>query len=267
MHANPHQIRRFENKIALITGGASGIGRATANRLADEGAHAIIADLNAEMGNRAVSQIEEAGGEATFLHVDLSDDTSVRKAGQIVSETFPTLHMLVNNAAILRIGNIEDGEWRKNWEPETRIVRGWVLLTEVFLPLLKKQGGAIVNTSSEGGFLGRKNLLVYDAIKASLVSMTKTMAYEFVDYGIRVNAVAPGWIVTEMHFGDAPDPQARRKELAETPISSCIMGRRAPPEEVASVIAFLLSEDASYITAQTIHVDGGRMGMNLPKKK
>ena len=267
MHANRHQMRRFENKIALITGGASGIGRATANRLADEGAHAIIADLNVEMGNRAVSQIREAGGEATFLQVDLSDDTSVRKAGRIVSETFPTLHMLVNNAAILRQGNIEDGEWRQNWEPETRIVRGWVLLTEVLLPLLKKQGGAIVNTSSEGGFLGRKNMLVYDAIKASLVSMTKTMAYEFVDYGIRVNAVAPGWVVTEMHFGNAPDPQARRKELEETPISSCIMGRRAQPEEVASVIAFLLSEDASYITAQTIHVDGGRWGMNLPKKK
>ena len=97
--------------------------------------------------------------------------------------------------------------------------------------------------------------------------MTKTMAYEFVDYGIRVNAVAPGWILTEMHFGKAPDPQAYRKELEATPISSCIMGRRAQPEEVASVIAFLLSEDASYITAQTIHVDGGRMGMNLPKKK
>ena len=89
------------------------------------------------------------------------------------------------------------------------------------------------------------------------------MAYEFVDYGIRVNAVAPGWIVTEMHFAKHPDPQARKKELEETPITSCIMKRCAQPEEVASAIAFLLSDDASYITGTTLHVDGGRMGMSV----
>jgi 3-oxoacyl-[acyl-carrier protein] reductase len=136
-------------------------------------------------------------------------------------------------------------------------------MTQVLLPLLKKEGAAIVNLSSEGGFLGRPGQWVYDAIKAGLVSATKTMAYEFVDYGIRVNAVAPGWIVTEMHFAKHPDPQARKKELEETEITSCIMKRRAQPEEVASAIAFLLSDDASYITGTTLHVDGGRMGMSV----
>lgn len=130
-------------------------------------------------------------------------------------------------------------------------------MTQMLLPLLKKVGGAIVNLSSEGGFLGRPRQVVYDAIKAAVVSVTKTMAYEFVDYGIRVNAVAPGWIVTEMHFGNAPDPAARKHELETTPIASCIMQRRARPEEVASVIAFLVSEDASYMTGTTLHVDGG----------
>ena len=120
-----------------------------------------------------------------------------------------------------------------------------------------------MNLSSEGGFLGRPGGWVYDAIKAALVSLTKTMAYEFVEYGIRVNAVAPGWVVTEMHFGRAPDPAARKKELEETPINSCIMKRRCGPEEIASAIAFLLSDDASYITGQTIHVDGGRWGMSV----
>ena len=264
MQANPWGTIRFTDKVALITGGASGIGRATANRLAAEGAHVIIADNNAEMAHKAVAEIQETGGKALYVEVDLADDESVATAARTVAEKFSALHVLVNNAAILRSGTIEGGAWIPNWEPETAIgLRGWVLITQHLLPLLKQEGGAIVNLSSEGGFLGRRGQWVYDAIKAGLVSLTKTMAYEFVEYGIRVNAIAPGWIVTEMHFGRAPDPAARKKELEESPISSCIMKRCGGPEEIASATAFLLSDDASYITGQTIHVDGGRWGMSV----
>jgi 3-oxoacyl-[acyl-carrier protein] reductase len=264
MTTNPYGMTRFTNKVALITGAGSGIGRATAVRLAAEGAHVIIVDNQVQMGKQTVAQVESAGGVGTFVEADLADDSSVKAAAQAVTERFSALHMLVNNAAVLRLGTIADGAWLANWEVETRIgLRGWVLMTQLLLPLLKREGGAIVNLSSEGGFLGRPRQVVYDAIKAALVSVTKTMAYEFVDDGIRVNAVAPGWIVTEMHFGHAPDPAARKQELESTPITSCIMKRRAKPEEVASAIAFLLSDDASYMTGTTLHVDGGRVGMSV----
>ena len=264
MQTNPWGTIRFTDKVALITGGASGIGRATANRLSAEGAHVIIADNNAEMANRAVSEIQKTGGKATYIAVDLAEDESVIAAARAATEKFSALHILVNNAAILRTGKIEDGAWIPNWEPETAVgLRGWVLMTQHLLPLLKQEGAAIVNLSSEGGFLGRPGQWIYDAIKAGLVSLTKTMAYEFVEYGIRVNAVAPGWIVTEMHFGGAPDPAAQKKAFEELTISSCIMKRLAKPEEVAAAITFLLSDDASYITGQTIHVDGGRWGMSV----
>lgn len=264
MALNPNTSSRFEGKTALVSGGASGIGRATAERLAAEGARVFIADLNAAMADQAVAQIRAAGGSAARVHVDLADDGSVEKCAREVAAEIPALHLLVNNAAILRQGRIEDGGWIENWEIETRIgLRGWVMLTQKLLPLLKAEGGAIVNLSSEGGYLGRPGMWVYDAIKAAVVSTTKTMAQEFTPYGIRVNAVAPGWIVTEMHFANHTDPAAYKRELERTPIDSCLMQRRGGAEEVASAIAFLLSDDASYITGTTLHVDGGRVGMNL----
>ncbi len=264
MAANPNTFSRFRGKAALVSGGASGIGRAAAERLASEGARVFIADLNAAMADQAVAQIRAAGGSADHVHVDLADDNSVEKCAREVAAQVPALHLLVNNAAILRQGRIEDGSWIENWEIETRIgLRGWVMMTQLLLPLLKAEGGAIVNLSSEGGYLGRPGMWVYDAVKAAIVSATKTMAQEFTQYGIRVNAVAPGWIVTEMHFAHHPDPAAYKKELEQTPIDSCLMQRRGGAEEVASPIAFLLSDDASYITGTTLHVDGGRVGMNL----
>ncbi len=264
MTANLIGMARFSGKAALVSGGASGIGRATAQRLAAEGAHVFIADLNADLADQTVTQIHRSGGSAVFVYVDLADDSSVQSCAREVAETVPALHILVNNAALLRQGRIEDGGWIENWEIETRVgLRGWVMMTQHLLPLLKAEGGAIVNLSSEGGYLGRPGMWVYDAIKAGVVSTTKTMAQEFTQYGIRVNAVAPGWIVTEMHFASDPDPAARKKVLEETPIDSCLLQRRAGPEEVAGAIAFLLSDDASYITGTTLHVDGGRVGMNL----
>lgn len=264
MTVNPHGMTRFTDKSALITGGASGIGRATAHRLAAEGAQVIVVDVNAEMGQKTVDEIVSQGGAAIFLNGDLADDESIEAVARAVTARFAKLDMLVNNAAIHRPGRIEDGGWLNNWEIESRIgFRGWLLLTQHLLPMLKQAGGAIVNVSSEAGFLGRPGQVVYDAIKAAIVSATKTMAQEFADAGIRVNAVAPGWTVTEMHFSRHADPFARKAELESLLITSCVMKRLAQPSEIAGAIAFLLSDDASYITGTTLHVDGGRVGLSV----
>jgi NAD(P)-dependent dehydrogenase (short-subunit alcohol dehydrogenase family) len=222
----------------------------------------IIVDRDVQLGNQAVSRIKEAGGLATLMAVDLANDEAIEAMAATIAQQFSALHILVNNAAVLARGRIEGGEWLASWEPEVNIgLRAWALVTQVLLPLLKQEGGAIVNISSEGGFRGRPGQWVYDAVKAGIVSLTKTMAYEFVEYGIRVNAVAPGWVVTEMHFGQDPDPEGRKQELETRKTDSCLLGRLARPEEIAAAIAFLASDDASYITGTTIHVDGGRVGI------
>ena len=131
MNHNSYGMCRFNGKVALVTGGASGIGRATAARLAAEGAEVIIADKNVELGQQTASSIEGNGGKVSFIAVDLTNDESVRSAAQMVADQYPALHLLVNNAAIVRQGRIEDGSWLQNWDPETRSgLRGWVLITQ-----------------------------------------------------------------------------------------------------------------------------------------
>ena len=116
-----------------------------------------------------------------------------------------------------------------------------------------------MNLSSEGGFRPRPHCWVYDATKIGMCALTRSMAAEFVEYGIRANTVAPGWTVTEMHFGSAPDSAARKRELEELVMDGALIRRLGRPEEIAAAIAFLLSDDASYMTGTTLHVDGGRV--------
>lgn len=254
---------RFANKVALITGGASGIGRATAKRLASEGATVIIADRDVGRGNDVVEQIEATGGRPFFLEVDLSDDDQTEDLAKRVATHFEALHVLVNNAYINIRGFIDGPEWRQHWEPGVVIgLKAPALLAQTLLPVLRREGAAIINISSDGGFRGRPGMWVYDAMKAAIVSLTKTMAAEFVRYGIRANAVAPGWTLTEIHTVNHPDPKARLKELAELDTDNNLMRRLGLPEEIAAAIAFLASDDASFITGTTLHVDGGRVGLH-----
>ena len=249
---------RFQDKCALVTGGASGIGAATALRLAQEGAQVIVADRNIQKGQSVVVRIKECGGSALFQEVDLLSEASILECARFVSRQIAALHVLINNAGIFRQSSIEETD-PDDWRLQVPInLKAPVILTRALLPLMKRSGAAIVNVSSEGAFHPRPNRWVYDVTKAGICALTRTMATEFFPYRIRVNTVAPGWTVTEMHYANAPDAEARRGELEEMDNERiCIMRRLGRPEEIAGAIAFLASDDASYITATTLHVDGG----------
>ena len=252
-------MQRFVDRNILVTGGAMGIGRATAERLAAEGATVYLADVDETVGAEAVAEIAAKDQNALFFQVDLSREPSIVELGRSVAAVTTVLHGLVNCAGIYRtcsLAKTGDADWHQQIDIN---LRAPALCVRELLPLLKKGPGHIVNLSSEGAFRPYAERWVYDATKAGVIALTRNCAVEFVEYGIRANTVAPGWTVTEMHFRDAPDPAARKKELEEYDMQGAIMRRLGRPEEMAAAIAFLLSDDAAYITATTLHVDGGRV--------
>jgi 3-oxoacyl-[acyl-carrier protein] reductase len=252
-------MKRFEGRVILVTGGAMGIGRATVHRLVSNGATVVVADVNRQKGREAVDASSEESGKAWYQYVDLSSARSIEAMGREVAERTPVLHGLVNNCGIIRKAGVADtGE--TDWEPQMSVnLRAPALCAKVLLPLLVKGAGSIVNVSSEVAFRPLAEHWVYAATKSAIRSLTRSMACEFASHGIRANCIAPGWTVTEMHYADAPDPVARKKELEAMVYDGAMIKRLGKPEEMAAAIAFLLSDDASFITSTTLHVDGGRV--------
>jgi 3-oxoacyl-[acyl-carrier protein] reductase len=238
-----------------------GIGAATARRLASDGARVLVVDNNRAFAEELVQLIGDGGGQADFYLADLTEPSGIAKMAEEVLANVDTLHGLVNNAGITRrvpIEDMSDGVWEPLWAAVMNLnLRAPLLCTHALLPALIRGPGHIVNLSSMGGYMARPNESVYDATKAGMTSFTRSMAYEFATHGIRVNAVAPGAIITEMHTGTGPDRHEKRREFQEYEFEMALLRRWGRPEEIASVIAFLLSDDASYITGTTIHADGG----------
>lgn len=247
-------------KTVLITGGASGIGAATALRFARAGSQVIVADSNTAKAELVMEQVHALGATGFVQPVDLADEAALAACGKEVARRVDALHVLVNNAGVVRTCPIAE-TGHADWDLQMAVnLHAPALLAKALLPLLvAASGAAIVNISSEAGFRPRPNSWVYDASKAAICALTRTMASEFCSYGIRVNTVAPGWTVTEMHFAQAADPGVRKRELEEREIDGCILRRLGRPEEIANAIYFLASDEASYITATTLHVDGGRV--------
>ncbi|MDH2444097.1 SDR family NAD(P)-dependent oxidoreductase [Amnibacterium sp. CER49] len=251
-------MKRLNDRTVVVTGGASGIGAATSRRLASEGAAVIILDHDADRAATVVGELQSGGTTASFLQVDLSNRDAIREVGAQVRSQAPVLHGLVNNAGIIRATPLEQLD-DANWDSQIAInltAPAWIV--RELLPSLQAGPGSIVNISSEGAFRPRPLNAAYDASKGGVLGLTGSLAAELAPHGIRVNSIAPGWIASEMHFGTGPDADARKAALLSQEYPLTLMNRLGRPDEIAAVIAFLISDDASYITGSCLHVDGGQ---------
>lgn len=238
--------------VALVTGSGSGIGQATAKRFAREGATVVVADIDVDGGTDTVSQIEDAGGTATFEKTDVGRPDSIESTIDTTVEQYGRLDYAVNNAATgnnpAPVTEIEETEWDRINDINQKGV--WAGMKEQIPALQASDGGAIVNVASMAGIRGSPGRTPYSASKHGVVGLTKTAALEFADAGVRVNAVCPTIV-------DTPALRAMTEDEQQKVISKVPMGRPAQPEEVANTILWLCSDEASFITGQVIPIDGG----------
>ena len=245
----------FKDKVALITGGSSGIGKATALAFAREGAKVAIADVQVDEGHALAQQIRDDGGEAEFILSDMSKPSDIETMVKIVVESFDRLDFAFNNAGVEGDqGNTVDCT-EENWNKVINInLKGvWLCMKHEIPEMLKSGGGVIINCSSIAGLVGFPNMPAYVASKHGLVGLTKTAALENAKENIRVNAVCPGVIDTPMidrytHGNEGVEAQLAAGEP---------VGRVGQPEEVAEAVLWLCSEKASFVTGHAMAVDGG----------
>lgn len=247
---------RLQGKIALITGGASGIGQATANRFAIEEAKIAVIDLDSIGGQETVEKIHERGGSAFFIKADVSNSKQVRKAIKATIAEFGGLDILVNNAAIEFVGTIEqtsEEEWEHVIQNDLKSI---FLCSKFAMPHLKARGGgAIINIGSVNGLLGVPEHAAYNAAKGGVISLTRQLAVDYGSFGIRVNCICPGTTDTPMVRKSIVDrdPEEYLKELGK----HYLLRRVGKPEDIANAVLFLASGEASWITGVILPVDGG----------
>jgi NAD(P)-dependent dehydrogenase (short-subunit alcohol dehydrogenase family) len=246
----------LNGKVALVTGAASGIGRATALTFAREGAKLVVADMNEDGGQQTVHMITENGGESTFVQVDVSNATEVEAMISKAVETYGRLDCAHNNAGIASGGqraftaDYPEEKWHQ--VIAINLTGVWLCMKYEIPQMLQQGGGAIVNTASIAGLIGLPYASAYVASKHGVVGLTKTAALEYAKQGIRVNCVCPGYIETPMTEPGRNDPERMAHMLASEPI-----GRLGKPEEIAETVVWLCSDAASFITGHTMAVDGG----------
>jgi NAD(P)-dependent dehydrogenase (short-subunit alcohol dehydrogenase family) len=248
---------RLSNKVAIVTGGGSGIGRAICERFAQEDAKLVVAELNPDRGREVVDVIGKNEGRARFIQTDIRDEDSIRNCIAETVSFWGGLHLLVNNAAafVLRDVNASEEEW--NTMLQTNI-RGTAFCVKHAVPEMKRSGGgAVVNLGSISSVLGQGSMVTYNATKGAILTMTRCMALDLGAENIRVNCLCPGNIKTPA-FVNHMASLGKSYEQAAAELSPLnFLGRIGTPQEVAACAVFLCSDDASFVTGASLFVDGG----------
>lgn len=252
-------MNRFEGKVAVVTGGGSGIGRATCLRFAEEGAAVAIAEIDEPRGRAVADEIGRADGKAIFVQTDVANESNVRAAVSGIAERLGRIDVLVNNAAVFVLKGIDATveEWRKILDVN---VMGPALMAKHVVPVMRKQGGgAIVNLGSISSFIAQPQFVTYNTTKTAVLGMTRCMALDLAPENIRVNAVCPGSVWTPQVQQLAAQQGLDRQAADADPRwgAAHMLKRLADPREIANAILFLASDEASFVTAESLMVDGG----------
>lgn len=244
---------RFSDSVAVVTGGSRGIGLTVARALAAESAQVFILSVNRERGEAAAEGIRKEGGPASFIPADVTDRAQVRRAFAEIEEERGGIDLLVNNAGAHEAAPFCE-ETEELWDRMYRVnVLGTVLPSQEAVRLMKPmRSGAIVNIASKAGVVGEPGHAAYSASKGAVIALTRAMAVELGAFGIRVNAVCPGPVVTDMLLANMPDRKDQEKLAAEAPL-----GRIGRTEDIAGAVLYLASPESSWCTGQMLSVDGG----------
>ncbi len=247
----------LDRKVAIVTGGSSGIGLASAELLAEVGATVVILDINEVEGIKAVEQIKKSGGKAKFLFCDVSSDSECKQTIHAIHKEFGRIDVLFNNAGVMRRKNVVNLE-EKDWDLMINVnLKSIYLLSRYVIPIMiEGKGGSIINNGSGWGIKGGPNAVAYCAAKGGVVNMTRAMAIDFGKQGIRVNCVCPGDVDTPLLRGEAKqlglDVEEFMKEAADRPL-----GRVGDVKDVAHAVLYLASDLSSWVTGTFLIVDGG----------
>jgi NAD(P)-dependent dehydrogenase (short-subunit alcohol dehydrogenase family) len=245
-------MSQFVGKVVLVTGGNAGIGRAAALEFANQGAKVVVSGRPEKEGREVIAEIKALGGKAIFVKTDVSKESDVKAMIEQTLATFGRLDCAFNNAGIVQAPTPLPDQTEETYDQIMDInVKGvWLSLKDEIPAMLKTGGGAIVNNSSVGGLVGFATAPVYVASKHAVIGLTKSVALEYATQHVRVNAVAPGTIETRMFRDFAPEV----RQMLE---SAHPMGRIGQPEEIASAVVWFCSDGASFVTGQTVPIDGG----------
>ena len=248
---------QLEGKVAIITGAATGIGRATALLFAGEGASVVIADVNEDDAQRTVANIEDEGGSARFVQADVSEAEEVQALMKRAAEEMGGIDVIVNNAGAQRSGAVTEFE-ESEWDLLMRVnPRSCFLGAKYGVPRLRERGGgSIVNVSSLAGLKGGPGMTAYSASKGAIIAFTRALAEELAPDNIRANSVCPGWIDTPFNEPaiEFMGGRAQQEEMVQQTVP---LKRQGTPEEIAPGILYLASDASSYVTGQELVIDGG----------